>query len=84
MKNRSTPKGFNGGKVKMNVNMKKIERKLLEAYEANKEDLEELKEMEKAGELPCECSVSESFEQGYNNALKYALEIIRKEMKEEE
>lgn len=68
----------------MNVDLKKIEKKLLEAYEANKEDLEELKEMEKAGKLPYEFTVSESFEQGYNNALKYALEIIRKEMKEEE
>lgn len=66
----------------MNVNMKKIERKLLEAYEANKEDLEELKEMEEAGDLPYDYSVSESFEQGYNNALEYALKIVREEKEE--
>lgn len=53
-----------------------IKEKLLSAYESNAEELLQLRQLEHTGRLDMIEHVSEMFEQGYNNALEYAMKLF--------
>lgn len=53
-----------------------IKEKLLSAYESNAEELLQLRQLERTGRLDMVEHVSDMFEQGYNNALEYAMKLL--------
>lgn len=53
-----------------------IKENLLSAYESNAEELLRLRQLERTGQLDIVKHVSETFTQGYNNALEYAMELL--------
>lgn len=64
---------YNGGCAIETFNIKE---KLLSAYESNAEELIQLRQLEHTGQLDMVEHVSEMFEQGYNNALEYAMKLL--------
>ncbi len=50
--------------------------KLINTFEANKEDLKEIRIAINRGEYDSDVSISETFEQGYNNALEYVFDTL--------
>lgn len=60
--------------------------KLLDVYKSNKEDLKDLAERVKEGEFIAEDfhDVTQSFEQGYNNALELVFNTLNIKYKDKE
>lgn len=67
------------------INNSKI-KKLLDVYKGNKEDLKDLAERVEEGEFITEDfhDVTQSFEQGYNNALELVFDTLNVKYKDKE